>query len=297
MTTAVNTTDLLVEVVVDYLGSNVASSLISFGIRLAGALLVLAVAWTSASFLQRILRRTLVKAKLDKTLSVFLVHVVRWLVLGVAVLACLSIFNIGTSTFSALIVTAGVAVGLALQGTLSNCAAGAMLLMLRPFRVDDFVVTAGYYGQIVQIGLFVTTMRTLDAILVTIPNSSVFGGPIENKTSDKIRQAQLTFTAGHTADPDHTRELLEKLLRDTEGVLAEPKPSVDLCGIDDRGLEWTVRAFAPTPLRWDLQQRLTRNLKLALDGAGIPLAPARLTIEATLHRRHMGTEPLNFQQV
>jgi small conductance mechanosensitive channel len=186
------------------------------------------------------------KAQIDETLTRFVGHLVRWLVILLAVLACLGVFGVQTTSFAAVIGAAGLAVGLAFQGTLSNFAAGVMLLVFRPFSVGDVVNAAGVLGKVQAIELFTVAIDTFDNRRIIIPNSSVFGSTIENVSYHPIRRADVDVGTDYTADIDQTRELLLAAAKSVEGGLEDPAPDVFLAGLGASSVDWSVTGFATT---------------------------------------------------
>lgn len=242
------------------------------GMRVALVLVILFVAMTIAGWVGSAVRSSLTKLKFDPTLSKFLSKLARWGVLLLAGLSCISYFGVETTSFAAVLGAAGFAVGLAFQGTLSNFAAGAMLLLFRPFKVGDVVNLNGQLGKVDEIELFTTTLDTFDNRRILIPNSAVFGSTIENITHHPVRRVDVEVGAAYDADIDATRSALERALADTPGVLTDPEPAVVLLSLGASSVDWSVRGWAPTGDYAAVKQALTRAVKISLDGAqiGIP---------------------------
>jgi small conductance mechanosensitive channel len=209
------------------------------------------------------------KAKIDETLTRFLGNLIRWLVILLAVLACLGVFGVQTTSFAAVLAAAGFAVGLAFQGTLSNFAAGIMLLVFRPFNVGDVVKTGGETGKVFSIQLFTVVLDTFDNRRITIPNSSVFGATIENITHHPIRRADVDVGVDYAADVDRTREILTAAAKSVEGGLEDPEPAVILLGLGASSVDWSVRVWANRDDFGSVKQATIRAVKRALDEAGI----------------------------
>lgn len=240
-----------------------------YGASALGALLLLLAAWIVAGLVRRLVRRSLAKAAFDETLSKFFSKLSWWVVLASAVIGCLGIFGVETTSFAAVIGAAGLAIGLAFQGTLSNFASGVMLLAFRPFKVGDVVMVAGQSGKVDEIGVFTTTLDTFDNRRFIIPNSSVFGSTIENITHHSVRRADVDVGVSYDADIDQTREVLERAAAGVEGVLEEPAPAILLLELGASTVNWSVRVWAKTEDFGAVKQAAIRASKMALDEAGI----------------------------
>jgi small conductance mechanosensitive channel len=240
-----------------------------YGLSMLGAILVLVAGWIGSKWARRAALRVFAKTKFDETLERFFANSVRWLVLIVAVFASLELFGVQTTSLVALLGAAGLAVGLAFQGTLSNVASGVMLLVFRPFGVGDAVSVAGVTGVVKELGLFTTDIDTFDNRRIIVPNSSVFGSTIENITYHDTRRVEVAVGTDYGANLDQVRTVLEKAAHDVAGRLEDPAPAVVLTELGASSIDWAVRVWAPTSEFWTVKQALTRDIKVALDSAGI----------------------------
>ncbi len=245
------------------------------------ALLMLFVGWIIAGWIGSITQKALQRAKIDETLAKFLTKLSRWGVLLLVVLACLSVFGVETTSFAALIGSAGIAVGLAFQGTLSNFAAGIMLLMFRPFRVSDVVNIAGHTGSIYEISLFTTALDTFDNRRIIIPNGQIFGSTIENITFHPHRRADVAVGVSYDADIDKTREVLMQAAKSVPGGLQDPEPAIWLSDLGDSSVNWSVRVWAKSEDFGDVKQATTRAVKNSLDEAGIDIPYPHMEVRLT----------------
>jgi small conductance mechanosensitive channel len=249
----------------------------AYGLRIVGVLVALWASFKVAGWLQRRITGTLRHRNFDETLSIFFGNVLRWMVLVAAVLACLSIFGIETTSFAAIIGAAGLAVGLAFQGTLSNFASGVMLLVFRPFKVGDYVVAAGKEGVVAEIGLFVTMLDTLDNRQICVSNTAVVGGPIENYTAHPIRRVDIDVNIAGTEDIDATRSALEAAAREVPG--RDTKGSeVFLKGFGAGCVQWQVRVWTTPVAYWDVWQATVRNIGYELAKAHINLPTPAMNV-------------------
>jgi len=245
-----------------------AQLLVEYATRLAGVLVALFIAFIVAGWVRRIVTRGCERAKIDVTLGKFFGNAARYVVITLAVIACLGVFGIETTSFAAVIGAAGLAIGLAFQGSLSNLAAGVMLLMFRPFKVGDVVNAAGQVGKIDEIELFTTRMITPDNRLIIVPNSAIFGGTIENITYFDTRRVDVDVGTEYPANLDDTRKVLEAAIEKVEH-LSEPAPQVYLDSLGDSAIIWKLRVWAKTADYWAVREKLTYAVKTSLDEAGI----------------------------
>ena len=242
-----------------------------YGFRAILVIGLLILAWMVSGWISQGVRGGLSRVKFDETLTKFVARLVRWLILLLAVLMCLSYFGVETTSFAAVIGAAGLALGLAFQGTLSNFAAGAMLLVFRPFKVGDVVNTAGYVGKVNEIAIFTAEIDTFDGRRIIIPNSMIFGSVIENITYHPRRRADVDVGVAYSAEIDETRRVLEKAVKSVDLLLDDPEPAVVLLGLGGSSVDWSVRGWAMGDNFLDAKQALTRAVKHELDQAGIEI--------------------------
>jgi small conductance mechanosensitive channel len=257
------------------------------GIKTAGALALIFVAWVIAAWVGRIVARRLERVQFDLTLTRFFASVTRYTILVMALLACLSIFGVQTTSFAAVIGAAGLAVGLAMQGTLSNFAAGIMMLVFRPFTIGDVVEAGGVRGKITAIELFTTTFDTPDNRRFIVPNSLIFGATIENVTYHATRRVDVSVGADYGADIDATRAVLEKAVASVPGRIEEPAAQVFLQQLGGSSVDWQVRVWCNTEDYWDVYQATVRAVKREMDAAsiGIPFPQMDVHLDGTLESR------------
>ncbi len=247
-------------------------TVVQMGAKVVGVLVFLFVGWIVAGWCGRITKRSLGRAQVDETLTLFFGKLVRWAVLTFVLLGCLGAFGVPVTSFAAVLAAAGFAVGMALQGSLSNFAAGVMLLIFRPFKVGQVISAGGVTGKVVEIELFTTTIDTPDNRRLIVPNSEIFGSTIENVTYHDKRRVDVAVGVDYPADIDATRAVLLEAARSIDGVLADPEPKPVLVDLGDSAVNWTVRVWCATDDFWDVKESLTRAVKMHLDAAdiGIP---------------------------
>lgn len=242
-----------------------------YGLPAVTALLILFIGYLLAGWLSVSTLKACDKAKIDLTLGKFIARTVKWIVLLITGLFILGKLGIETASFAVVLGAAGLAIGLAFQGTLSNFASGMMLLIFRPYKVGDVINVAGQTGKIDEIELFTTVMDTPDNRRIIIPNSSIFGSVIENITHHKTRRVDVVVGVSYSADIDKTREVLTAAARSVENVLQEPASAIVLTGLGSSSVDWVVRVWANTADYWAVKEALTRAVKIHLDEAGISI--------------------------
>jgi small conductance mechanosensitive channel len=243
----------------------------TWGIRIIGVVVALVLAFLISGWLRRALIRSLERRNFDLTLTRFFGALVRYAILVAAIIGCLGVFGIQTASFAAAIAAIGLAVGLALQGTLSNFAAGVMLLIFRPFNVGELIRVAGQLGTVDALQLFTTDLKTLDNRKLVVPNSQIFGAVIENLTCHPTRRVDIPVGVTYSADVDETRRVLEQVPAKVEQVLPDPPPQIFLHQLGASSVDWQVRVWCKTEDYWDVHQAVVRSTKQALDEAGLSI--------------------------
>lgn len=252
--------------------NDMAPMLASWGVKVIGALLGIWLAFRLGTMVERRISSALQGRKFDAALSKFFASMARWLLIFAAFLSIAGIFGIPTTSFAAVLGAAGLAIGLAFQGTLGNFASGVMLLTFRPFDIGDFVEIAGESGTVREIGLFTTTMDTLDNRRVIVPNGKVAGDTIVNVTANEYRRADIKVGTDYGADLGAVREALDKAAAGVQGRDEERGHQIIVLEFGDSSINWQVRVWCKTSEFWDVFDRTIVAVKAALDEAeiGIP---------------------------
>lgn len=249
-----------------------------YGLRVSLVLVLMILAWTLSGWASSVVRTGLKRVKFDETLAKFLAKLVRWGILLMFAIICMSTFGIETTSFAAVLGAAGFAIGLAFQGTLSNFAAGAMLLIFRPFKVGDVVNVAGNLGKVLEIELFSTMLDTFDNRRFIIPNSEIYGSVIENITHHPVRRIGIDVGTSYAADIDETRAVLEGAIALVREGVSDPEPAVVLTGLGASSVDWSVRVWARNEDYGDAKQALIRSIKNELDRAEIEIPYPHLDV-------------------
>lgn len=219
--------------------------------------------------------------KLDDTLFRFLGSLGKYIVLAFVVIAVLNRFGVQTASIVALLGAAGLAVGLALQGTLSNLAAGVMLLVFRPYKVGDFIDAAGRFGNVTEIDLFTTVLQTFDNQQIIIPNSQIWGAQIINHSHHKIRGVDMLFGVAYKEDSAKVKKIINDVMAAHPNILKDPAPFVEVESLNDSSVDFRVRPFCHGEHYFDILYSVPEQIKQALDQAGveIPFPHRKLIIE------------------
>jgi len=249
-----------------------------YGLQAVGALIFLAAGWMISSWISRVALVGMTKARVDVTLAKFLAKLIRWALIVLALIAGLGIFGVQTASFAAVIGAAGLAIGLAMQGSLGNLAAGIMLLLFRPFRVGDAVIAAGQSGRVDEIELFSTIIDTWDNRRVIIPNSQVFNGVIENHTHHPDRRVDVSVGVDYSADIPQTRAVLASAAAGVAGLAPGREPTILLMGLGQSSVDWQVQVWTPKDNMVAAKQDLLQRIKDGLDGAGIGIPYPQMVV-------------------
>ncbi len=239
-----------------------------WGLKLVGAIALLLVGRMAAGWARRIVRRSLTRSEVDATLVPFLAKLAYYFVLVVVVIATLGVFGVQTASLIAVLGAAGLAVGLALQGTLSNFSAGLMLLLFRPFKVGDLVDAGGTVGKVEEIGVFATTMKTTDNVMIIVPNSQVYGQTIKNFNGYETRRVDLVVGISYDDDIPKAMDTIRSIISQDSRVLAEPEPQIAVSNLGDSSVDLVVRPWCSASDYWDVRFDLTHSFKEGLEAAG-----------------------------
>ncbi len=241
-------------------------------LKLAGALVMLLAGLKIIKILMGLLSKSMEKSKLDRGLLGFVNNLLSFLLRFTLVVSLLIYLGVPATSFIAILSSAGLAIGLALQGSLSNFAGGLMLLFFHPFRVGEYIITqSGYEGTVKDISMMYTTLETMDRKRVVLPNAGLSNGAIINNSANPIRRIDITITTDFSADVPQVRRLLEEAAAVPPGVLADPPAAASLDKIQDGLLVFTLRCYAKTPDWWATQLLVTETVKNRLETSNIPV--------------------------
>ena len=243
-----------------------------YGLKLVAALAIFIIGKWVAKLVKKIVVKMMTKGKAEATIIGFVSNIAYFAMMAFVILAALGQLGIETTSFIAVLGAAGLAIGLALQGSLSNFAAGFLMIIFRPFKVGDFIEGAGVAGVVEEIAIFTTTMKTGDNKTIIIPNSSLANGNIVNYSAKETRRVDLTVGVSYDADLAQVKAILQELVEADERILKDPAHLIAVAELADNSVNLVVRSWVKTADYWGVMFALTEAVKLRFDqeGIGIP---------------------------
>ena len=245
------------------------STIVDFGKNLLIAILIFYIGRMIIGFIVRGLHKMMQRHEVDKTLETFVCNLVRMVLLVVVIIAAIGALGIQTTSFIAIFGAAGLAVGLALQGSLSNFAAGVLIVLFRPYRVGDYVEAAGISGTVQQVQILTTVLTTPDNKLIIVPNSQIMDSIITNYSANDTRRVDMVVGVSYDDNLDKVRQVLEELVAADDRVLKDPAHTIALSELADSSVNFIVRPWAKTSDYWGLKFDLTEAIKKRFDQEGI----------------------------
>ena len=242
-----------------------------FGVHIVSAILILVLGFWISARLTKILKRVLVARNVDLTLIGFLTSALKFILYLFVIIAAVSRIGIETTSFIAALGAAGLAIGLALQGSLSNVAAGVMLIIFRQIKVGQFIESGGVSGTIEKVGIFNTTLATVDNKVIYIPNSKLINDNIINHTEKDTRRIDMIFSISYEDDIDHAKNIILQLINSEPEVLKEPAPVVAVGELADSSVNILVRPWVKTGSYFETKFRLTEQIKKKFDEENISI--------------------------
>ncbi|AWG20948.1 mechanosensitive ion channel protein [Flavobacterium faecale] len=227
----------------------------------------------------KVLKNVMAKNDYDESLQVFLFNLVTWALKIFLIITVISTLGVETTSLAAVIAAAGLAIGLALQGSLSNFAGGVLIIIFKPYKIGDLIEAQGVLGVVKQIEIFTTKLVTPQNKLAIVPNGAMANGNVINYTAEGKMRVDLTIGVGYGEDIKKTKEVLLAVLTSNPKVLKEPAPSVNVSELADSSINFAVRPFATPEDYWDVYFATLENCKIALDKEGIEIPyPHRVNI-------------------
>ena len=243
----------------------------AYGLKAIAAVVILLVGLWLAKRLRNLFHTALEKRGVDATLIGFLSSIAYGALVVIVVIAAVGQLGVQTTSFVAVIGAAGLAVGLALQGSLSNFASGVLLILFKPFKAGDFIKAGGEAGTVVQVGILTTELRTPDNVQVIMPNSAVMGSAITNVSAHETRRVDMTVGVGYGDDLGEAKRVIEELLAADDRVLADPAPQVAVANLGESSVDFVVRPWVKAGDDWDVKFDVTRAVKERFDAEGISI--------------------------
>lgn len=251
------------------------------GLKLLGALAIWVVGSWAIGIIDKIVGRSLKARKIEETLIRYVSAALTAMLKIALAIGVLGYLGVQTTTFAALLGAAGVAIGMAWSGLLAHFAAGAFLVVLRPFKVGDFVEVGGVTGTVEEVGLFVTKVNTPDNVLTMIGNSKVFADTIKNYSSNKFRRVDLTAQLDHGADVAKATAILKEAMSKIPNVVTEPKPDVEIVTFTLAGPVLAVRPYCHTDHYWQVYFETNAAIRNELGKAGFSVPQQHLAVETS----------------
>lgn len=257
--------------------------IVEYGLKVVAAIAIFILGKWLAKGLSKGLQKFMEKSGVDVTLVKFIHNISYAALLAFVVLAALNQLGIQTTSFVAIIGAAGLAIGLAMQDSLSNFSAGVMLIIFRPFKVGDFIEAAGTSGTVLEVQIFTTTLKTGDNRLIHVPNGNILGGNITNNSANDTRRIDMVFGIGYDDNIKDAKQLIETTLKSDSRVLDDPAPTIGVLELADSSVNIAVRPWVKTPDYWPTLFSLNEQIKDEFDSAGISIPYPQSDVH--LHRQ------------
>ncbi len=256
--------------------------LVALGLNILKALVFLILGWIVAGWLSRFVRRRVEASEtIDSTLGVFFSSIVRYLILAAVVIATLQTFGFQVTSLVAMLGAATLAVGLALQGTLSHLAAGVMLVFFRPYKIGDFVEVGGNTGSVTDLNLFTTELTTADGVKIYLPNGEAWGKPISNFSTNPKRRCDITFGIDYADDIDKAIAIILDVVKADGRFLDEPAaPWVRVVNLGESSVDIQLRAWCASGDLWEAKFATMKAVKEAFDTGGISIPYPHTTLDS-----------------
>ena len=256
--------------------------IIEFGPKLIGAILIWIIGSWIIKMLLKGLTKLMTKADYGESLEKFLLNLINWTLKIVLVIVVLGSVGIGTTSFAAVLAAAGLAIGLALQGSLGNFAGGVLIMIFKPIKIGDLIEAQGEVGVVKEIEIFTTKLIGLSNKEIIIPNGSLSNGNIVNYSTEGTRRVDLVFGVGYDSDIKKTKEVFTQVLASHPKILKDPAPTIAVSELADSSINFVVRPWCTTADYWAVYFEVTENVKEALDSAGIEIPyPHQVEIRKT----------------
>ncbi len=242
-----------------------------YGLQIIGAIATLIIGIWIAKFLSKSIGKVLKKRDVDETLIKFTVSLVKVALITFVIISAAAQLGIQTASFVAVIGAAGLAIGFALQGSLSNLAAGVMLIIFKPIKVGDYIEGGGAAGSVESVGIFITTLTTPDNKAVYIPNSTLTGGNITNYSAKDTRRVDMVFGIGYSDDIDKAKNVIQSVLNNDSRILRDPAPQVVVSELADSSVNFNVRPWVNKADYWSVYFDVTEQVKKKFDEQNISI--------------------------
>jgi small conductance mechanosensitive channel len=244
---------------------------VQYGLKVLAAILILIIGRYAAKGIRELIRRALQKGRVDETLVSFVSSLCYVAIMAFVIIAALGKLGVQTASFVAVLAAAGLAVGLALQGSLSNFAAGFLLIIFKPFKVGDFIEGGGVTGVVEEIGIFTTDLKSPDNKKIIVPNAKMTSDNIINYTAKDVRRVDIVAGVSYGDDIDKVREVLAGILAEDERILKDPAPTIGVLELAGSSVNFAVRPWVKPDDYWDVFFATQENIKKRFDAEGIKI--------------------------
>jgi len=242
-----------------------------YGLKAVAAILILLIGWIVAKGIRTVIRRIMNRAHIDGTLISFISSLVYMIVMAFVIIAALSQLGVQTASFVAVVGAAGLAVGLALQGSLSNFAAGVLMIIFKPFKAGDYIEGAGVAGTVEELGIFTTLLKSPDNKAIIVPNGKLAGDNIVNYNANPTRRLDLIVRVSYGDDIDKVKRILAQIVASDDRVMKEPAAAIGVVSLGVTGVEFALRVWVRTSEFGDVQFAVLENIKRTFDAEGISI--------------------------
>lgn len=257
---------------------------INYAPKVLGAIITLIIGFWIARIVASKTRRLMENKKVDPTLVPFLTSLIAVVLKILVLFSAASMFGLEVTSFIAIFSALVFAIGLGLQGNLSHMAAGVLLLIFKPFKVKDFIVTNGYSGTVKEIQLINTILTTIDNRIIIIPNGQIMGNPLENITANPTRKVPMTFGIGYTDDIDKAREVISQVVKSCDKIDQSQPVDIFVSELNDSSVDFAVRPWVKTEDYWAVYFYMQENIKKEFDKAGIGIPFPQMDVH--LHKQN-----------
>jgi small conductance mechanosensitive channel len=252
-------------------GSVALDFIAQYGVKIVIAIILFLVGRSVAKSISALAKRGFTKSKMDSTLVGFLGNIIYFMLFAAVIIAVLDVVGIQTTSLIAVIGAAGLAIGLALQGSLANFAAGVMLILFRPFKQGDFVTAGGSTGTVEEISLFTTNLKTPDNKAVIVPNSAITSGSITNFSAKDTRRIDMVYGVSYKDDIKKVKTVIQTILDADERILKDPAPTIGILELADNSVNFAVRPWVNAADYWAVFFDLNETIKIRFDAEGISI--------------------------
>ncbi|WP_194090049.1 small-conductance mechanosensitive channel MscS [Vibrio hibernica] len=261
----------------DWVTSN-SDLLVQYGVNIISAIVIIFIGNIIVKKIANSVSKVLAKKKMDPAVVNFISSIVRYVLFVIVLISALGRVGVQTASVVAVIGAAGLAIGLALQGSLANFAAGVLIVAFRPFKAGDYVEMAGVAGSVESIQIFQTVLTTPDNKMIVVPNGGVISGPIVNYSRHATRRIDYVIRVSYKADLKHTKEVINRVLAAEERLLKTPAPTVGVLALADSSVNFVVRPWVKTSDYWGVYYELLQAIKEELDKEGIEIPFPQMSV-------------------